>query len=666
MRLNPAASIAAAVVMLGCPRTGNSQGLPVVPPPENLVIEGIPPIPASLVEAVRRYTEYRSAGLTDWHPTKQELLIVTRFANTPQVHRVKRPSGARTQLTFFDEPVTYASYQPKQGSYFLFTRDVGGNEFAQIYRYDLATARVTQLTRGERSQSGGIRWARAGDRIAYGSTRRTGADRDIYLMDPTDARTDRLLLEVEGGGWEVSDWSPDDRRLLVLETLSLNQSFLWLVDAATGEKVELTPRLTRDTVAYREARFSRDGKGVYLTTDRGSEFLRLSYLDLATRRIVPLTDGIPHDVTALEPSPDGRTIAFIVNAEGHSKLYLLDRRTGRYREAREVPAGLIGGLRWHSATGVLGFTLSTVRSAGDVYSLDVDRGTLTRWTESETGGVDIGAIADPTLIRWTSFDGREITGFHYRPPSRFTGKRPVVIDIHGGPESQSRPGFQGRDNYMLAELGVALIYPNVRGSTGYGKSFTKLDNGKKRLDSVRDIGALLDWIARQPALDASRVMVTGGSYGGYMTLAAATMYDERIRCSLEVVGISNFVTFLENTESYRRDLRRVEYGDERDPRTRAFFEQIAPVNQAHKITKPLFVAQGANDPRVPQVESEQMVATLKKRGTPAWYLLGKDEGHGFRKKANADYLFYATVAFMREFLLDGTRQPVSRAGDAPQ
>jgi dipeptidyl aminopeptidase/acylaminoacyl peptidase len=424
-----------------------------------------------------------------------------------------------------------------------------------------------------------------------------------------------------------------------------------LVDAATGSKTELTPRQTRDTVAYLDARFRHDGKGIYLTTDRGSEFLRLSYLDLATRRITPLTDAIPHDVTALEPSPDGRRIAFIVNEDGVSRLHLLDTRTGTHRRLPNVPVGQIDGLRWHPANGALGFALSTVRSAGDVYSLDPVSGRLTRWTESETGGLDPAALTDPTLVRWTSFDGREITGFYYRPPARFAGKRPVVIDIHGGPESRAVPGFQGRDNYLLAELGVALIYPNVRGSTGYGKSFTKLDNGTKRLDSVRDIGALLDWVARQPDLDSSKVMVTGGSYGGYMTLAVAAMYDDRICCSLDVVGISNFATFLQNTESYRRDLRRAEYGDERDPEMRAFFERIAPVNQAQQIGKPLFVVQGANDPRVPRLESEQMVATVKKGGTPVWYLLGKDEGHGFRKKANADYLFYATVTFLREFLL---------------
>jgi dipeptidyl aminopeptidase/acylaminoacyl peptidase len=637
------------VQLLALPARAQSRD--TISAPENLLAEGIPAIPESLAQGVRRYTEYRSAVLADWHPTRREMLISTRFANTPQIHRVKGPGAARTQLTFFDDPVRDGKYQPNSGSYFLFTKDVGGNEFTQIYRYELGSGRTTMLTDGGRSQNGGLRWSHAGDRIAYTSTRRNGTDRDVYEMNPADPASDRLVSQVEGGTWAVTDWSPDDRRLLLLNAVSINQTFLYLADATTGERTELTPREAGDTAAYFNPRFAADGKGVFLTTDVGSEFSRLAYLDLTTRAITPLTPAIEHDVTQLELSPDGRTIAFVVNDDGISRLYLMDTRTRRYRPVQRIPIGSLGGLRWHPAGGLLGFTVSTARSSGDVYAFDLATRRLTRWTESETGGLDTSGLPEPSLIRWTSFDRREMSGFYYRPPARFTGKRPVMIDIHGGPESQAIPEFLGRDNYFLLELGVALISPNVRGSVGYGKTFTKLDNGTKRLDSVRDIGALLDWIARQPDLDSSRVMVTGGSYGGYMTLAVATQYDDRIRCSLDVVGISNFITFLQHTESYRRDARRVEYGDERDPAMRAFFERIAPVNHADAIRKPLFVVQGANDPRVPRTESEQMVETVRKNGTPVWYLLGKDEGHGFAKKVNRDYLFLATIEFVRRFLL---------------
>jgi dipeptidyl aminopeptidase/acylaminoacyl peptidase len=297
--------------------------------------------------------------------------------------------------------------------------------------------------------------------------------------------------------------------------------------------------------------------------------------------------------------------------------------------------------------------VGSARSVSDVVVLDTETGGVVRWTESELGGLVADTLSEPSLVKWKSFDGLEISGFLYQPSAaKFAGPRPVIINIHGGPEGQSLPVFIGRNNYFLNELGVAILFPNVRGSTGFGKTFVALDNGAKREDSVRDIGALLDWIRTQPDLDASRIMVTGGSYGGYMTFACAVHYSDRLRCALSVVGISNFITFLNNTESYRRDLRRVEYGDERDPAMRAVFEQISPLNQAAKITIPMFIVQGANDPRVPRTEAVQMVERIRANGGPVWYLEAKDEGHGFRKKTNSDFQFYATVMFIRQHLLN--------------
>lgn len=643
--------IASAIVASPLPLLSQQADTGTVQPGANLVVDGIPPIPASLPATLRRYTESRSASFADWHPARREVLISTRFGNAPQLHRVAQPLGARQQITFFDEPINGGTYQPGTARYILFTRDVGGNEFAQVYRYNIADGQVTLLTDGGRSRNEGIRFSNRGDRIAYTSTRRNGSDGDAYVMDPLNPSSNRLVLQVTGGnGWGVTDWSPDDSRLIVQQYLSVNQSHLHLVDVATGRREQLSP-VSSDTVTYGAGRFSRDGRGVYFVTDAGNEFERLSYMDLATRRITPLTSSIPWNVEDFEISPDGRTIAFVTNEAGISRLYLMDTRSRQFHPVTGVPAGRIGGLRWRPLGRELGFSISSARSPSDVYSLDIPTGRLTRWTESELGGIVATSLSEPTLIKWRSFDNREISGFYYRPNARFTGRRPVVINIHGGPEGQSRPGFQGRNNYFLNELGVAIIYPNVRGSTGYGKTFVKLDNGQKREESVQDIGALLDWIAQRPDLDASRVMVTGGSYGGYMTLAVATLYNDRICCALDVVGISNFNTFLKNTESYRRDLRRPEYGDERDPAMYAFFERTAPLNRAGNITKPLFVVQGGNDPRVPRTEAEQMVARVKQNGSPVWYLMARDEGHGFRKKSNADFQFYATVVFVRRFLL---------------
>ena len=632
------------------PAAQPAQASAVLKPAENLVADGLPEIPVAIADAVGRYTEFRSAALTSWHPTKREMLIQTRFADTPQIHEVRVPLGARRQLTFFPDRVPDARWPRRSTEYFVFTKDKGGDEFSQIYRLDVATGAVTLVSTGGRSQNGLGPWSHQGDRMAFASTRRNGADRDIYVMDPKDKASTRLLLELKGGGWSAEDWSPDDRKLAVVEGLSVNESYVWLADVATGEKTLVTPK-GGEPAEYDNARFSADGKGLYVTTDRASEFQRLAYVDLASGRHTYLTTAIPWDVDAFEPSPDGRTIAFVTNEEGLSVLHLLDTASGKEKPAPKLPLGLVFGLEWHGNGRDLGLVLSSARSPADVYSLDVTTGTLERWTESETGGLDAAGFAEPELVRWKSFDGRTISGFLYKPGPRFSGPRPVIVNIHGGPEGQSRPGFLGRGNFYLDELGVAVLYPNVRGSTGFGKSFVKLDNGRLREDSVKDIGALLDWIPTRKDLDASRVMVTGGSYGGYMTLAVATHYDARLRCSLDVVGISNFVTFLQNTEAYRRDLRRVEYGDERDPAMKQFLVQISPATSARSITKPLFVVAGRNDPRVPYTESSQMVETVRKNGGPVWYLLANDEGHGFAKKRNQDFQFYATVAFVQEHLL---------------
>jgi len=619
-------------------------------PGDNLVLDGIPKIPAGLVGATDRYTQARSANLINWHPVRREMLIRTRFADTFQIHLVKMPGGARTQMTFFPEPVNQASFHPKQGDYFVYSKDIGGNEFYQLYRFDLATGKSALITDGHSRNIQG-RWSSAGDRMAYTSTRRNGKDLDIYVVNPADPKSDRMLVQLQGGGWNVLDWSPDDRAILVMELVSANESYLWQFDSSSGEKTLLTPKDQPEKSLYSAALFAKSGKGIYLTTDSGSDFQRLGYFDPAARKATFLTTAIPWDVEGFDLSSDGKWIAFVTNEDGASVLRLLDTATGREKPMPRLPNGIVTELEWHPNGKEFGFSFSSAQSATDVYSLDIRTGKLERWTASEIGGLNPENFPNPNLVRWKSFDGRMISGFVYKPMRGFAGKRPVMIDIHGGPEDQFRPRFLGRRNYFINEMGIALIYPNVRGSSGYGKGFLKLDNGILRENSYKDIAALLEWIRTQPDLDAGRVLVTGGSYGGFMTLAIATNYSDQIRCAVDVVGPSNLVTFLERTESYRRDLRRAEYGDERDPAIREFLERIAPMNHAGSIRKPLLVIQGKNDPRVPASESEQIVQTVKKNGTPVWYLMAKDEGHGFARKKNVDFQFYTTILFMQEYLL---------------
>lgn len=631
-----------------------AQGAPpaqptVLKPGDNLVVENIPPVPAAIAQKANQYGEFRSATLQDWHPTKREMLIGTRFADVPQIHMVKMPGGDRTQLTFFPDRTGGAQFGPK-GDYFIFSKDMGGGEWFQLYRYDLATGEVTLLTDGKSRNTGAV-FGYHDDRVAYNSTRRTGQDSDIWIIDPRNPKSDKMLLQLEGGGWGVDDWSPDNKKLLVLQEISANETYLWLADVATGEKKLLTPKGS-EQVAYGGGFFSKDGKGIYALTDRDSEFQRLAYFDLAAMQPTYLTSEIKWDVDEAALSDDGKTLAFVTNEEGISKLYLMNTATGKYRPVTGIPAGLIGRLNFHKNSRDLGFVLTSARSTADVYSVDVTTSKLERWTTSETGGLNTATFAEPQLIKWQTFDGKTISGFLYMPDAKkFPGKRPVMVNIHGGPEGQSRPGFLGRNNYYLNEQGIALIFPNVRGSTGYGKTFLKLDNGVNRDHTHKDIGALLDWIGKNPALDSSKIMITGGSYGGYMTWAVAYEYNDKICCSLPIVGPSNLVTLLEHTEAYRRDLRRVEYGDERDPKIREYLEKTAPLNNSEKIRKPVYAVVGKNDPRVPWTESRQMLDKLKSNGIQTWFLMANDEGHGYAKKRNQDFLFYSTILFVQQFLL---------------
>ncbi len=624
--------------------------------PPNLVADGVPPIPEELRTDVGRYLEFRTARFSGWHPQRREMLIGTRFADTPQLHLVAMPGGARKQITFRAEPVSGGSFRPKTGDCIVFSQDAGGGEFYQLYRFDPADGRTTLLTDGK-SRNSRPHWSHSGRKFAYTSTRRTGKDTDIYTMDPGDPKSDRLVLQREGGGWSVSDWSQDESKLLLREYVSANQSSVHLLEVATGEVKPVTPQGAEKAV-HEGAKFSHDGRSLFVASDRGSEFAQLVQIDLATGERRVLTKDVPWDVEEFDLSPDGKTIALLTNEDGAGVLRLIDVDSSRELPRPKLPLGVPGGLEWHENGRDLGFTLDAARSSRDAFSLDVTTGAVTRWTESETGGLDAGRFAEPELIRFPSFDGRQISAFVFRPDAvKFPGPRPVIINIHGGPEGQSRPEFLGRSNYYVDELGCVLVFPNVRGSSGYGKTFLTLDNGMKREDSVRDIGALLDWIGQQPALDASRVAVLGGSYGGYMVLASLTHFSDRLRCGIDVVGISNFVTFLKNTQDYRRDLRRVEYGDERDPAMADFLAQISPLNNVAKIGRPLFVVQGKNDPRVPVTEAEQMVQALRGRGGACWYLMATDEGHGFAKKKNADFQFLAQILFLREHLLKPAPAP---------
>lgn len=627
--------------------------LPVKPAPglPRVMISGVPPVPADFDAWLAPYTEWRSAVLADPGEDGKSMLILTRFGSVLQIHRVGAPLGMREQLSFGKEPVAEAAWLPGDARTVYLRQDTGGGENFQLYRLDLKSGQRQLVTDGKSRHEAFI-LSPDGRRLAYSGTGRNGTDTDVYLAETASPTTARRLTE-EKGSWLPVAFSLDGARLLLKQDRAIDDADLWWVDVATRQRTRITPDAAKaGKASVRRAAFAPDGKSVYLVTDRGGDFSGLFRVDLAHPEApwTPLSADIPWNVERLVVARDG-TVAFAVNEDGYSKLFLLKRGAGK-RTAIPVPPGVMGPMgfpNWNSE--VLTFSIDTPTSPTDVWQVALKTGALTRWTRSEVGGMDTSRFAAPELVRYPSTDGITVPAFLYRPRALKAGtKAPVVIDWHGGPESQYRPQFNVFAQ-ALVDLGMAVLLPNVRGSDGYGKAYLAADDGVKREQALKDIGATLDFIGRQPDLDPTRVGAYGGSYGGYMTLASVAFYPERFRAAVDVVGVSSFSTFLANTSAYRRDLRRVEYGDERIPAVREVQERISPLNSAGKIRAVLYVLQGKNDPRVPQSEAEQIVRALREKDRVAWYFLALDEGHGFKKKETRDYAWSTALYFLREQLI---------------
>lgn len=640
-----------------------------VTPNANLHIEGIPPISKALADSVARYADFRGHRFVIWHPKKQEMIVAHRAAgsSTNQLFWVKSAMGELSPITNHPDPISGATIEPIDGKYIVFEAGKGGSEAFQMFRQDVDGQPAVQITDSNFRHSRAA-WRRINDKptgeLLFSSVpldRNLDAEQKkniattYRLIDPKQPDKSRIVAELPGTGWFGGSFDRGGKQILLTRYVSANESEVWIHHLDTGKRERVLPASDGTKSTYFAGRFSRDGKGIFVVSDRDGEFRELMFYDLKTKTVKSLTRGLPYDVEGSSEDDEGdddgsRTIYTRLNVKGKNELRAYDSKTFKEVAVKGVPEGTIGGVSTRRGSAEIVLDVVSARSPGEVYTLNPTTGALVPWTKAASP-MDMSDFKSQDIITWKSFDGREISGLINRAPSRFTGKRPVVINIHGGPEAQATIGFSGRWNYFVDELGITVIAPNVRGSSGFGKTFLDLDNGYKREDSVKDIGALLDWIATQPDLDASRVLVVGGSYGGYMSLAVSTNYADRIAGAIDVVGISHFVTFLETTESYRRDLRRVEYGDERDPKMREFLNSISPLTNAGKIKKPLLVVQGKNDPRVPYTEAEQIVAKARANGSTVWYLRAENEGHGFARRENADYYFYSMVRFMQDTIL---------------
>ena len=648
-RNSPRAAYALAVAALLCSSTAGAAQQAEAPKHIEhgpLVYEGIPPTDPALAASLQRYLQSRGATFLDWM-ADGSVLIKTRFAETEELHRVAAAGGEREQLTFSADPIEWAR-AAKSGSGLIYWKDTAGNDNFQIY-YLGANGQTRQLTHGDFIHGSPV-WAHDGKRVAFYGNDRDTLSYDVYVADVTGTGAPQLLVGGKFDTWYPLDWSADDSKLLVWKYQSAAENYLYLADVATGS---LTPLdLKPGMGGIRRAKFGPDGRGVYLLTDEDGDVASVKFKDPITHTSRRITPDTPWDVEDFDVSPDGRYVAYVLNEDGRSRLTVLDTQAKLELAPAGLPEGQIGTVRFDHTGTKLAMSAESATTPRDVYVFDIAHLQLERWTKSEIGPLDPTTLVAPELVKFPTWDRvgnhpRLLSAWVYRP-AKPKGPTPVVINIHGGPEAQARPDFDPFVQFLVTELGYTVVAPNVRGSSGYGRSFQALDNGELREDAVRDIGSLLVWVGVQPDMDKDHVAVMGGSYGGYMTLAALITYGERLRGGIDVAGITDFVTFLRNTSAYRRDLRRAEYGDERDLRTRVFLERISPLTNAARIKQPLLVVAGINDPRVPASESDQLVWRIRTAGGQVWYLTAKDEGHDFRRKSDRDAYLEVAASFLQK------------------
>ena len=643
---------ACAAILLLLPSLAVAQDKTVAVP-ATIKVEGMPPIPQAVADDLARYTQFREAQLIDWHPVKRQVLITTAFGAVPQLHLVAGPGLDRTQLTFLPAPgvprLVSAGFDPADPNSLVFTRDPAAGESPSLYRYDMTT-RAVSLVAGARTRFGLV-WARQGKWLAYDSSERNGKDRDLYVIQPSDPKTKRMLAEFDGP-FTAQDWSPDGNSLLAVEVFSNFETYVWLIDVKTGQKKALTPRDGEKSTWF-NARFSSDGRKVYAITDKG-EKPRVWRCDIATGAWTPVTsetDSIDMP-NGFEISPDGTMLALLVDRGATNELQVLDIGTMKRRPITGLPQGVYTQMRWRPGSREVGFTVESLKARGDVYSVDASLGTVSRWTASEVNFTDV--LPAPEIVEWKSSDGTPFSGILYRPAARFTGPRPVVVTFHGGPDLRERAKFLGRSSYFLNGLGVALVFPNVRGSRGFGRKFEQLDNGRGRDGVFKDVAAVLDWIALRPEFDKGRVVFSGASYGGWLALQAGAVYNDRIRGIIAGAAITDFPSYMEQTDPARLENRRREFGDERDPQMREYLLSISPVAKAAQLKKPTLIQHPGLDTRVGLGQAQELVTALKANNATVWYQEFTTANHdNFPASGqNNDFLLASWMWFMKSFVLN--------------
>ncbi|MFC1651329.1 S9 family peptidase [Candidatus Latescibacterota bacterium] len=625
-----------------------------VPKPPTIKAEEVPRIPWTLAKEMYDLINknLKNTAFNNWTPNENGMLI---WANSgglrSKLHLISDANDQPVKIANLPDNAWGFTVNPANNkNYMIFLLDEEGNEQYQLFRYNFEEHTYIRITDGKSRHSRGS-FNKDGTLLTLTSNRRNGIDFDIYTIDPNDSTSLRMIYQAEGI-WGPGQWSNNSNHIILRNIISANESKLYLLDINTLERRELFSN-NSGKIYYGDAVWGNNDDIFYYLSDFESEFKQLHELNLITGTDSVLTSGINWDVINLEISADTKWLAFTVNEDGLNRLYTMNCQTRQILAVPNIPVGSVGHMRMHPKKNLLALNHTSPFSLTNILTLDMHTNQIFEWTKK--------AEADPSLpppqtIHYATFDlvdgkPRTITAYVLRPPDRFTELSPVWIDIHGGPESQANP-IMDPMHELARKRGITIIIPNVRGSAGYGKSFLKLDNGYLRENSVKDIGALLDWISSQSEFNKERIAVYGGSYGGYMVLASAVHYSNRLRCGADLFGISNYVTFLENIPEYGRDLRRAEYGDERIVEMRQFLESISPLNNTEKINIPLFIYQGKNDPNVPLSESRQIVKKIREAGKEVWYIEASNEGHGLTQPLNTIYVGAAGLIFLEKYLMN--------------
>jgi dipeptidyl aminopeptidase/acylaminoacyl peptidase len=576
-------------------------------------------------------------------PDGKRIAFVSNLTGVPQIFTVSSAGGWPDQVTAFEDPVGSVSWSP-DGSWLAFSLAPGGGMNQQVYLVRPDGSGARRLTDGGKETNQLGPWTKDGRLLAMGSNRRDGAAIDAYLYDIRSG-TLRLSAENRGVGG-FSDLTRDGKRALLSRVVSRGDNNLYLVDLAASKETLLTPHEGPGSFG---GSFSRDGRTVYLASnkDRDREVFARTRLreDGGPGPIEMLSERADAELADFEIEDSGVKVALLWNVAGRSEIEIRDLKTFQTLARPKLPAEIAGGLAFSRDGRLLAMTLSGAATPADVWVLDLSTGRLRQVTHSAHAGVDLRKLVRPELLRFPAHDGLELSGWLYRPAG--APPYPMVLSFHGGPEGQERPGFNSTYQALLAN-GIAVFAPNVRGSSGFGKTFVNLDNGALRKNGVKDIESCVEAVVKAGAADPGRLGIMGGSYGGYMVMAGLTEYPKTFAAGADLFGVVNFETFFKHTEPWMAAISKIEYGD--PEKEAGMLRDLSPIHKVDRVTAPTIVLHGANDTNVPVIEAEQVVESLKKRGVPVQYVLFPDEGHGFRKTPNRIRAAVAIVEWFAKYL----------------